>query len=303
MTTTTSRPATAAAPAASARSHRSLRPRVPIGEFLRYATIALLSAIWLIPSYLLLINSAKPLAEYGSATAWIPGTSFALLENFADAWNRVNLAPGMGSTLLYSLVSPLLAIIVGAAAGFAIVVLKLRHGFAWFMVIFGGTIFPLQMILAPLFLGYAQTGLYNSRMGMVLIHVALSIPFATFMMRNFFTGVSYEMFEAATMDRATPVRIFFQIYLPLASPALGAIFILQFVGVWNDLLLGLTLTQSEGVRPIMTALVGLQGMYSGAAPTAVLAGGLLASLPTIVLFLAAQRFFRRGLSLGQLRDV
>lgn len=295
MTATT--PAAPALPR-SVRNHR----RVPIAEFIRYGIIGVLALIWLIPTYLLLINSAKPLAEYGADSAWIPGTSFALFENFIDAWERVSLAPGMISTLTYSLVSPLFAILIGAAAGFAIVVLKLRHGFIWFMAIFGGTIFPLQMILAPLFLGYAQTGLYNSRTGMVLIHVALSVPFATFMMRNFFTGVSYEMFEAATMDRATPLRIFFQIYLPLAASALGAIYILQFVGVWNDLLLGLTLTQSQGVRPIMTALVGLQGMYSGAAPTAVLAGGLLVSLPTIALFLAAQRFFRTGLSLGQLRD-
>ncbi|WP_166345768.1 carbohydrate ABC transporter permease [Phytoactinopolyspora limicola] len=272
------------------------------GSIAKYTVLGVLSVLWLIPTYLLIINAAKPLDEYSTANAWVPSLRIGLFDNIADAWGRVDLASGAASTLLYATVAPALAILVGAAAGFAIIALRLKYGFVWFMVIFAGTIVPLQMLLAPLFLGYAWTGMFDTRAGMILIHLALNVPFATFVMRNFFTGVAYEMFEAATMDGAHALTIFFRIYLPLAKAALGAIFILQFVGVWNDLLMGLTLTQSSGVRPAMTALVGLQGMYSGAAPTAVLAGGLIMSLPTIVLFLVAQRLFRQGLSLGQLRD-
>src|SRR5699024_9334730 len=118
-------------------------------------------------------------------------------------------------------------------------------------------------------------------------------------MRNFFTGVAHQLFEAAVMDGASTWRIFWRIYLPMASPALVAIFILQATFVWNDLLLGLTLTQSADARPIVTALSALQSTYGGSTMPTVLAGGLLVSLPTVVLFLTTQRIFTKGLSLGQ----
>jgi multiple sugar transport system permease protein len=118
-------------------------------------------------------------------------------------------------------------------------------------------------------------------------------------MRNFFTGVAYSVFEAASMDGASTWRIFWRIYLPMSTSALTAIFILQATFVWNDLLLGLTLSQSDTVRPIMPALTSLQSTYGGSALPTVLAGGLLVSLPTVVLFLGTQRLFGRGLALGQ----
>ena len=188
---------------------------------------------------------------------------------------------------------------VGAAAGFAIVALKLRRGFLWFVVIFGGTVFPLQMILLPLFDGYSRVGLYDTRIGMVIVYTAISIPFSAFVMRNFFTGVAASVFEAAVLDGATTWRIFTRMYLPIASSALVAIFILQATFVWNDLLLGLTLTQSDDIRPIVTTLSGMQSTYGGAQMSTVLAAAVLVSLPTVILFLCTQKFFAKGLALGQ----
>ena len=132
----------------------------------------------------------------------------------------------------------MLAVLIGAAAGYAIVALRLRHGFVWFVFIFGGTIFPLQMVLMPLFSGYASSGLYDTRAGMILIYTAISVPFSAFVMRNFFTGIARSVFEAAIVDGGGLFRIFRSIYLPMAASALAAIFILQATFVWNDLLLG-----------------------------------------------------------------
>ena len=97
------------------------------------------------------------------------------------------------------------------------------------------------MLLIPLFVGYANTDLYDTRLGLLLVYTAISVPFATFVMRNFFSGVSFSLYEAAIVDGASTWHVFWRIYLPLASSALGAIFILQATFVWNDLLLGLTL--------------------------------------------------------------
>lgn len=270
-----------------------------MADRIRKGILIILGLLWLAPVYLIVANAAKTDAEYGSTSAWQPAGFSGLLENIAQAWDRGGLAEGVASTGLYSVAAPVIAVLIGAGAGFAIVALKLRRGFLWFVVIFSATVFPLQMILMPLFIGYVEFGLYDTRVGMILVYTVISVPFAAFVMRNFFTGVAHQVFEAAVVDGASTWRIFWRIYLPMSTSALVAIFILQATLIWNDLLLGLTLTQSSETRPVMTALAALQSTYGGSTMPTVLAGGLIVSLPTVLLFLLAQRAFTRGLSLGQ----
>lgn len=268
-------------------------------KVIKPAVLGLLGLLWLAPVYLLIVNASKLPVEYSSAEVWKPAIGGGLLDNVRVAWERADLGSSLLSTAIYSVAGPTGAVLIGAAVGFAIIALKLRHGFWWFIFVFGGTVFPLQMILMPLFIGYAQTGLFDTRIGLILVYVVISVPFAAFVMRNFFSGIAYHVFEAAVVDGATTWRIFWRIYLPMSASALVAIFILQATLVWNDLLLGLTLSQSSDVRPLMPALTSLQSTYGGSAMPVVLAGGLLVSLPTVMLFLATQRIFSRGLALGQ----
>ncbi|MFI6485596.1 carbohydrate ABC transporter permease [Nonomuraea sp. NPDC050663] len=266
---------------------------------IRRAVLIVLGLVWLGPTYLLLVNAMRPADSYDPSRAWIPSGEFRIFENFATALERADLGSSLASTLLYSVASPALAVIIGAMAGYTIVVLRLRGGFWWFMLIFGGTIFPSQMLLVPLFVTYSDLGLYDRRLGMILVYTAISVPLAAFVLRNFFTGIAYSIFEAARMDGASTVRIFWRIYLPLAGTALAAVFILEFTFIWNDLLFGLALTQTAEVRPVMTVLAGLMtDVYAGTPVPVGLAAGLIVSLPTVLLFLATQRLFARGLSLG-----
>lgn len=255
--------------------------------------------LWLLPVYLLIANAAKTSDQYGSVDVWQPVGIGGLVENMKQAWTVGQLGDGLLSTAIYSVVSPALAVIIGAAAGYAIVALRLRHGFAWFVVIFSATVVPLQMILMPLFRWSVQLDLYDTRIGMIIVYTVLTIPFAAFVMRNFFSGIAREVFEAAAVDGAGPLRIFGRIYLPMSTSALAAIFVLQATLIWNDLLIGLTLTRSDDVRPVMTALVAMKSTYGGSTMQVVLAGGLLVSLPTVVLFLLTQRTFTKGMALGQ----
>ncbi len=266
---------------------------------LRPIVLGVLGLIWLAPLYLLLVNASKPMAEYAADAVWKPVSDFALFDNFSGAWETAGLGDAVMSTLLYSVVSPILAVLIGAAIGFAIVALNLRHSFFWFVLVFGGTIFPLQMLLVPLFVGYNEAGIFDSQLGMILVYTAISVPFSALVMRNFLGGIAHQVFEAAVVDGASTLRIFWRIYLPMSASALVAVFILQATFVWNDLLLGLVLSQSDGVRPLMTALSSMQSTYGGSQLPTVLAGGLLVSLPTVVLFLSTQRYFTRGLNLGQ----
>lgn len=265
----------------------------------RRIILVVLGLLWLCPVYLMVANASKSNDLYGAVSVWSPGNPAGLFANFSEAWTRGRISDGIWSTAIYAVASPLLAVVIGAMAGFAIIALRLRHGFAWFVVIFCSTVFPLQMVLMPLFIGYVEAGIYDTRLGMVLIYTVISVPFSAFVMRNFFSGVAYNLFEAAALDGAGPWKTFWRIYLPMSTSALFAVFILQATFVWNDLLLGLTLSQSETVRPVMPALSALQSTYGGSTMPVVLAGGLIVSIPTVALFMATQRFFARGLSLGQ----
>lgn len=289
----------AAAPTSRRAAQNAPRSSLTVGGVVRRVVLIALGLIWLVPVYLLLANASKGDDEYGFVSVWQPAGVAGLFHNFADAWEKGNLGAGVLSTALYSIVSPAIAVIVGAAVGFAIVALKLRHGFGWFVVIFSSTVIPVQMILMPLFRGFVGTGLYDTRTGLLIVYTVLAIPFAAFVMRNFFSGIAREIFEAATVDGAGSMRVFARIYLPMSLSALTAVFILQATLIWNDLLIGLTLTRSDDVRPVMTALVAMQSTYGGSTLQVVLAGGLLVSLPTVVLFLLTQRTFTRGMALGQ----
>ena len=265
----------------------------------RRGTLLVLGLVWLIPIYLLLVNAFRPGTSYDPEQIWTPDSDFALFDNLREAWESAGLGASIASTLLYSVAAPAIAVLIGAMAGYAIVVLRLRAGFWWFMLLFGGTVFPVQMLLIPLFLGYSYVDLYDRRVGLILVYTAISVPLAAFVLRNFFTGIAYELFEAARVEGASAWLIFRRIYFPLAVPALGAVFILEFAFIWNDLLFGLTLSQSDPVRPVMTALSALSSAYAGSTVPVLLAAGLVMSLPTVLVFLAAQRMFARGLALGQ----
>ncbi|MDL4771955.1 MULTISPECIES: carbohydrate ABC transporter permease [Thermomonosporaceae] len=266
----------------------------------RRGVLVVLGLAWLFPTYLIVANAVRPATEYDATDAVRPPTSMGLFDNISEAWERTAVGQTLFSTALYAVVAPLLAVLVGALAGYAIVVLRLRHGFAWFVVIFAGTVVPFQMLLVPLFIGYSKVSLYDNRLGLILVYTAINVPLAALVMRNFFGNMAVSIYEAARMDGASTFRIFWRIYVPLSASALAAVFILEFTYVWNDLLFGLTLSQTETVRPVWAELSALTtDVYAGTPVPIALAAGLVVSLPTVVLFLATQRLFTRGLTLAQ----
>lgn len=261
-----------------------------LGRSLRNTAIVVLALLWLIPTYLLVVNGVSSVQGFTGTAHWYP-TSFGLFDNIKTAWTTASLGPAMLNSLVYATISAAIAVLLAALAGFAVIVMPMRRRGLWFWVLYVGTLFPLQMFLRPLFSAYADINLYDSRLGLFVVYVAITIPFAFFVVRNYLATVPTEMMEAARLDGAPWIRVFTSVHLPLARPALAAAFIFQFVWVWNDLLFGITLSFSPGVRPLMAALAGLQGSYSTVGPPVVLAGALIVSLPTVILFFAFQRLF------------
>ncbi|MFE1241622.1 carbohydrate ABC transporter permease [Streptomyces tendae] len=261
-----------------------------LGRVLRNGTVAVLSLLWLVPTWLLVVNALVPADGYSGSPQWLP-RDFGLFDNMSQAWSKANLGPALGNSALYAVVSAVAAALLAALAAFATVVMPVRRRVLWFWVIYAGTLLPLQVFIRPLFLSYAQTSLYDTQIGLVLIYTAIAVPFAFFVMRNYSLTLPREVIEAARMDGASWWRVFWQIHMPLTRSAMIAVFVFQFVAVWNDLMFGITLVTSRNIRPVMAALADLQGNYSNVGPPVVLAGALLVSLPTLVLFFSAQRFF------------
>lgn len=264
------------------------------GAALRAALIILLALLWFVPTYLIIVNAFTSNQAYSGEVAWFP-KGFALFENIAIAWQAVDLGPSLMNSLLYAVLAGALAVLVAALAGFAVSAIPGGWRTFWFWLIYSGALFPAQAFLRPLFTGYAETGLYDTRWGLFLIYIATCVPFSFFIMRNHMLSIPPEINEAAQLDGAGWWTVFTRFFLPLSKSALAAAFIFQFVWVWNELLFGITLSYSEEIRPVMAALAGLQSNYGTVGPPVVLAGALFVSLPTVIVFLLFQRVFASSL--------
>jgi multiple sugar transport system permease protein len=257
-----------------------------------------LALVWLVPFWSLIITPMKTTGEYFRVSVWaLPQNPGNLFLNLETAWETGGLGPGFLASLVYGVVGAGLAIVFASLGAYALTRLRIPGAFFWFMLVFSGTIFPFQMYLIPLFQAYVTVGLYDTRLGMILFYTAIAIPFCLFVMRGFFSTVPAELQEAARLDGCRDFGVYRRIFMPLARGPIAVLFLFQFTWIWNDLLFGLTLAKSDGIRPIMPSLLGMQGIYAQNGPPTVLAGALVASLPTVALFLFLRRYMIKGLTL------
>lgn len=262
---------------------------------LRAVVVTAISVLWLVPTYLLVVNAFVPESSYKAQPAWLP-QGFGFFGNLASALAAGAFGPGALNSLLYAVVGSGLAVLIAMAAAYAVVVTPVKHKMLWFWVIYAGTLLPLQVFALPLFYATSFTNLYDTHPALIIVYVALCIPFAFFVIRNFLTTLPPEIAEAARLDGAGWLRMFWNIHVPLARSAMAAGFVFQFIYIWNELFFGITLSVSPDVQPVMAALAGLQGTYSTVGEPAILAAALVVSIPTVAMFFGFQRFFVSGLS-------
>ncbi len=274
------------------------RPQIKISTPALYVVVVIFALIWLFPLWITITTAAKSTPDFVNNAFWLFPREFNLVQNMAQAWSSAGLGQGFVNSLIYGIVGGGLAVLIAGLASYGLVVLKVPGAYTWFLVIYSGTLFPLQIYIAPLYQTYNALGLYDTQLGMVIFYTAISIPFATLVMRGFFSTIPEEIAAAARVDGSSEFGIFWRIYLPLSFSALLVVFLLQFTWIWNDLLFGLVLSNSNEVRPVMPSLSSLTGVYGGSSFTIVLAGALIASAPTLVLFLGLQRYFLQGLTLS-----
>jgi alpha-glucoside transport system permease protein len=191
-----------------------------------------------------------------------------------------------------------LVVIIGAMAGYAFAWLDFP-GRDWaFIGVIALLVVPIQMALIPIFSLYNDVGLYDTILGLILFHTAFGLPFAIFLLRNFFIGIPRDLLEAARIDGASEFRIFVRLILPLGLPAIASLAIFQFLWVWNDLLVALTFARDT--QPITVAIFSQMRQFSANIELIAPAAFISLAIPLAVFF-AFQRYFVEGLLAGSVK--
>ncbi len=219
----------------------------------------------------------------------------------AVSWSQLFSELPVGRELLNSTVicvaSILLILAVSTTAGFAFAKLRYRGSGMVFLAVVAALMVPLQSIIIPEYVNLGKLGLINTYLGAILVYVALGTPFATFLMATYYRGISDDLIEAAVMDGLGYERTFLRLALPLSWPAIATVTVLQFIQIWDDLLVGLLFLQNPQQRTITVGLAALSAGRTSSIPV-LMAGSFISAVPAIVVYLIFQRYLVRGLTLG-----
>jgi multiple sugar transport system permease protein len=262
-----------------------------------YLILIILVLAWLLPVWTTFLVSFKSAQDFMSQKFYELPTKVSFLDNLRSVMKTYRLHEHFLNSLLYSVAGAGIAIAVSSMAGYSLVRLKPPLFFLLFLLIYSGTLFPFQMYLIPVYKFFNTLGLYNTRLGLILIYAAICTPFALFVYRGFYTTIPKDVEDAAKIDGAGPVRTFFSIFLPQSLAPTAVVALFQMTWIWNDLLFGMVLSRTQNIRPIMVALASMSGYGGGNIPY-IMAGVIFTSLPTILLFVALQRYFISGMKLS-----
>lgn len=221
-------------------------------------------------------------------------------ENFYTAWTEGKFGVYFWNSLIVAVSVTVLVAAIACPAGYAFAKMRLRkHPFAFYVILFGMTM-PAQAVIIPLFYQLKSYGLLDQLMGLVIAEVGLEMPFAIYLMRNFFRDLPDELIEAAVIDGAGTWGVFTKIMLPLSKPGVLALSVFSFLGSWNEFLLSLLVLVSNEKRTIPLGLVRFQNLHTSDYGV-VFAGVVLAFIPSILIYVLLQKSFVRGVSSGSLK--
>ena len=263
--------------------------------------IALLIAafFWMLPFLFMLFTSLKTNAEINTGSAFAPPVSPAW-DNYPDALKRAGFAGSIVNSLIIAVIKVPLGLLVAALAAFALARLRFRWQKVLLAAIVLGTMVPIQVAIAPLFRIILGLGLLNTTIGVILPYIAFGVPFQVFVLYGFFRAIPFELDEAARIDGASTLDLFSRVILPLAKPALGALFILDFVATWNEFSIALTILHDQSAYTVPLALQNFNTQFQSAYGE-LNAAIVMSILPVLVVFLAFQRYFVSGTFSGAVK--
>ncbi|MER6275177.1 carbohydrate ABC transporter permease [Streptomyces sp. NPDC059688] len=278
-----------------------IRPaRVLLHVFLAGTALA-----WLAPLLWAVFSALRPYSET-SAKGYVSWPDTLNFDNFTHAFEQSDMTHYFGNTLIIAIPAVLLTLFLSSCVAFYVSRFDFRVNLALLLVFTAGNLLPQQVIITPLYRLYLLTDLpgvtasgklYDSALGLVLIHVAFQSGFCAFVLSNYMRSLPHELTEAALVDGASVWRLYWQITLPLCKPAMAALATLLSIWIYNDFFWALVLISTGENMPITSALNNLSGQYF-TDPNLVAAGALLTAIPTLVVYFVLQRQFVSGLTLG-----
>jgi alpha-glucoside transport system permease protein len=308
MTTATAPAAERPADSGSARGasgapRRTLAGRIVgrLGNGVVQIVLVLVALFWLIPTIGLLASSLRSASDNADSGWWhaLTAPSQFTLDNYSKLLDNPTLVRSFWNTVAITLPATLLVVVIGALAAYAFAWLEFPGRDWLFIVVVALLVVPIQVALIPVASLYGKIGLFGSIAGVVLFHVSFGLPFAIFLLRNFFAGIPRDLLEAARMDGAGEWRIFVRVILPLGLPAIASLGIFQFLWVWNDLLVALVFAGGNA-KPLTVTLQEQTRAFSSNID--VLASGAFLSLVVpVIVFFSFQRYFVQGVLAGSVK--
>jgi alpha-glucoside transport system permease protein len=262
--------------------------------------LAFIGLLWLIPTIGLFLTSLLPAADFGTTGWWkiFSKPSLATWSNYHEIFQNSSITHSLVTTLEIAIGGTVLPILVAALAGYAFAWLEFP-GRDWiFLVVIALLVVPLQMALIPIFSLYNHVGIFDTVISLILFHTAFGLPFAIFLLRNFFIGIPKDILESARIDGASEFWIFLRLILPLGLPAIASLAIFQFLWTWNDLIVALTF--GRNTQPITVAIFSQLTEFGSNIDIIAPAAFISLAVPLAVFF-AFQRYFVQGLLAGSVK--
>jgi alpha-glucoside transport system permease protein len=291
-------------------SLKGVAARMPL-----HLTLIGLMILWSIPTIALLVSSFREPTAIAASGWWnaITEPFDFTIDNYEKVLTQRGMARSFWNSVIITVPSTILVILVASFAAYAFAWMRFPGRNVLFLVVVALLVVPLQMTLIPVLRLYVNVTIdqelpllggnvfgVNSFPGLWMAHVAYGLPFAIFLLRNFFGALPRDLFESAYLDGASDLGVFFRIVLPLSGPAIAALAIFQFLWVWQDLLVALVLLGDPDLAPMMLTITSLVSSF-GSQYQLLTAAAFISMIVPLFLFIALQRYFVQGILAGSVK--
>lgn len=264
-----------------------------------YAYLTILAIIAAFPMVWILLSSVKGKGEItGDPTAFLPKT--ITFENFRIVWEQLKFNDNIVNSIIIAGSTTIIAIIISALGAYGVVRFFPRFGKVLTRVLITTYMFPPILLAVPYSIIMGKIGMMNNRLGLVIVYLSFSVPYAVWLLVGFFQTVPLEIEEAARVDGANKLMVFGKVVLPIVAPGIVAVAIYTFINAWNEFLYSLILMNSSSKMTVAVALKSLEGQEVldwGV----MMAASAMVVIPSVVFFMLIQKKIAGGLAAGSVK--
>ena len=256
--------------------------------------------MWLLPLIAVMVFSIRPFADFTNGNYWGIPSSFEFFNNYGRVFFESDMPRYLWNSVLITVPTVIGAVALSCMTGFALGIYRFRGNLLIFFMFIAGNFVPFQILMVPVRDLTVGIGLYDTKLGLVLFHIAFQTGFCTLFMRNFIRALPYELIEAARVEGVAEWRIFWYVVLPLMRPAIAALSVLIFTFIWNDYFWAIVLTQGPDAQPVTAGITSFNSQFV-AQYHLMSAGSIVAAIPPVAIFFLMQKHFIAGLTLGAVK--